>query len=277
MAEFAIILAALTGVVGLLIGSFLNVVVYRVPNGMSIVSPPSACPNCGRHIRGFDNVPVLSWLFLRGKCRDCREPISWRYPAVELGTAVLFLAVAWRFLPAALAGGTSTLVSSSPALIAFVFLAAISIALALIDLDVHRLPNSIVLPALIVAAVLITLAGVLTGDYDALLRAGIGMVAMFAFYFLLAVIYPGGMGFGDVKLAAVLGVYLGWLGWGELVVGAFAAFLLGGLFAIGLMIFRKAGRKSGIPFGPWMLGGAWIAILFGHSISAGYLALFGLS
>jgi leader peptidase (prepilin peptidase)/N-methyltransferase len=277
VAEFAIVLAATAGVVGLLIGSFLNVVVYRVPAGMSIVSPPSACPNCGRHIRGFDNIPVLSWLVLRGRCRDCREPISWRYPAVEFGTAILFLAVAWRFLPAALTGGGTTLAISLPALIAFTFLAAISIALALIDLDVHRLPNSIVLPALVVAAVLISLEAILAGNYGGLLRAGIGMAALFVFYFLLALIYPGGMGFGDVKLAAVLGIYLGWLGWGELVVGAFAAFLLGGLFAIGLMIFRRAGRKTAIPFGPWMLGGAWIAILFGNTITGGYLALFGLS
>lgn len=277
VASVAIILAALTGLVGLLIGSFLNVVVYRVPAGMSIVSPPSACPNCGRHIRGFDNIPVLSWLFLRGRCRDCREPISWRYPAVELGTAILFLAVAWRFLPAALQNGASTLAVSAPMLVAYAFLAAISIALALIDIDVHRLPNTIVLSALIVAAALFTLEAILTGNYAALLRAGIGMVALFAFYFLLALVYPGGMGFGDVKLAAVLGIYLGWLGWGELIVGAFAAFLLGGLFAVGLMIFKRAGRKSAIPFGPWMLGGAWIAILFGNTISAGYLALFGLS
>lgn len=277
VAEFAIILAALTGVIGLLIGSFLNVVVYRVPNGMSVVSPPSACPNCGRHIRGFDNVPVLSWLFLRGKCRDCREPISWRYPAVELGTAVLFLVVAWRFLPAALQGGARTLLLSIPELLAFVILAAISIALALIDIDVHRLPNTIVLPALGVAAVLMSLEAVLIGDYGSLLRAGIGMAAMFLFYFLLAFIYPGGMGFGDVKLAAVLGIYLGWLGWGELIVGTFAAFLLGGLFSIVLMILRRAGRKTRVPFGPWMLGGAWIAILFGSTISGAYLALFGLS
>lgn len=277
VAEVAIFLAAATGVIGLLIGSFLNVVVYRVPNGMSVVSPPSACPNCGRHIRGFDNVPVLSWLVLRGKCRDCREPISWRYPAVELGTAVLFLAAAWRFLPGMLANDGSKLLVSLPELVAYLFLAAISIALALIDIDVRRLPNTIVLPALVVAVVLIGLTAILTGDYGSLLRAGIGMAAMFLFYLLLAVIYPGGMGFGDVKLAAVLGLYLGWLGWGELIVGAFAAFLLGGLFAIGLMILRKAGRKSGIPFGPWMLGGAWISILFGHSISAGYLAILGLS
>jgi leader peptidase (prepilin peptidase) / N-methyltransferase len=276
VAEFAITLAALTGLVGLLIGSFLNVVVYRVPAGMSIVSPPSACPNCGRHIRGFDNIPVLSWLVLRGRCRDCREPISWRYPAVELGTAILFLAVAWRFLPAALSNGASTLAISTPMLLAFVYLAAISIVLALIDLDVRRLPNTIVLSALIGAAVLLSLEAILTGDYGSLLRAGIGMVALFGFYLLLALVYPGGMGFGDVKLAAVLGIYLGWLGWGDLIVGAFAAFLLGGIFAIGMMIFGKAGRKSAIPFGPWMLGGAWIAILFGNTITGGYLALFGL-
>jgi leader peptidase (prepilin peptidase)/N-methyltransferase len=276
-AEFSVVLAAVAGLLGLLIGSFVNVVVYRVPAGMSIVAPPSACPNCGRHIRGFDNIPVLSWLLLRGRCRDCREPISWRYPAVELGTAILFLAVAWRFLPAALSGGASTLAISAPMLIAFAYLAVISLALALIDIDVHRLPNTIVLPAFIVAAVLISLEAVLTDNYGSLLRAGVGMVALFVLYFLLAFIYPGGMGFGDVKLAAVLGIYLGWLGWGELVVGAFSAFLLGGIFAIVLMIFRRAGRKTAIPFGPWMLLGAWIAILFGNSIATGYLALFGLS
>jgi leader peptidase (prepilin peptidase)/N-methyltransferase len=272
VAEVALIIALAGGVLGLAIGSFLNVVVYRVPAGLSIVAPPSACPKCGHRIRGFDNVPVLSWLVLRGRCRDCREPISARYPAVELGTGVLFVIVVWRFL----AGGTSFAIAT-PLLVAFLYLAAVSVALALIDLDVRRLPNVIVLPSLLVAAALMSLEGILSGDYSSLIRAGISAAALFAFYFLLAFLYPGGMGFGDVKLAAVLGLYLGWLGWGNLIVGTFAAFLLGGLFGIGMMIFRKAGRKSTIPFGPWMLLGAWIGIFFGTNITAGYLALLGLN
>jgi leader peptidase (prepilin peptidase)/N-methyltransferase len=275
--EVGFIIALAGGVLGLAIGSFLNVVVYRVPAGLSIVAPPSACPKCGHHIRGFDNVPVLSWLVLRGRCRDCREPISARYPAVELGTGVLFVVVVWRFLAGGVSAGGTSVAIATPLLIAFLYLAAVSVALALIDLDVRRLPNVIVLPSLVVAAALMTLEGILSGDYSALIRAGIAMGALFAFYFLLAFLYPGGMGFGDVKLAALLGLYLGWLGWGNLIVGTFAAFLLGGLFAVGIMIFRKAGRKTAIPFGPWMLLGAWIGILFGTNITAAYLAVLGLN
>jgi leader peptidase (prepilin peptidase)/N-methyltransferase len=272
LAEFAVIAAITVGVLGLAIGSFLNVVAYRVPAGMSVVSPPSACPKCGRPIRGFDNVPVLSWLVLRGRCRDCSDSISARYPAVELGTGLFFVVVVWRFL----AGTSMAVPVAIPGVLAFIYLAAVSVVLALIDLDVRRLPNTIVLPSYAVGAVLLSLQAILSGDYSGLIRAGIGMAALFAFYLLLALVYPRGMGFGDVKLAGLLGLYLGWLGWGDLVVGAFAAFLLGGLFSVGLMIFRKAGRKTAIPFGPWMLLGAWIAILFGNNITTGYLALFGL-
>jgi leader peptidase (prepilin peptidase) / N-methyltransferase len=271
------IMVVICGLFGVVIGSFLNVVVYRVPAGVSIVTPASACPKCGRHIRGFDNVPLLSWLVLRGRCRDCGEPISPRYPAVELGTGLFFAVVAWQALSGLVVTGPSTIAVATPAFVAFLYLAAISVVLALIDLDVRKLPNVIVLPSYVVAAVLLLLESILSGDYGALLRAGIGMAALFLFYFVLAFAIPGGMGFGDVKLAGLLGIYLGWLGWGNLIVGAFAAFLFGGLFSVGLLIFRKAGRKSKIPFGPWMLLGAWAGILFGTNISAGYLAIFGLS
>ncbi len=271
---FAVVACGLFGVV---IGSFLNVVVYRVPAGMSIVSPPSACPKCGRHIRGFDNVPLISWLLLRGRCRDCGEPISARYPAVELGTGLLFAVVAWQALSGLVVTEPSSIAIATPVVIAFLYLAAISVVLTLIDIDVHRLPNSIVLPSYGVAVVLLLLESILTGDFGSLARAGIGMAALFLFYLLLAVVYPGGMGFGDVKLAGVLGLYLGWMGWGNLIVGAFAAFLLGGLFSLGLVIFRKAGGRSKVPFGPWMFLGAWVGIIFGTNITAGYLAILGLS
>jgi leader peptidase (prepilin peptidase)/N-methyltransferase len=273
--------ALIVGVFGSLIGSFLNVVAYRVPLKRSIVSPPSACPNCGAHIKGYDNIPVISWLVLRGKCRNCKSAISVRYPLVELGTAVFFGVVTWAFLPELAASvrtqTAGTFIAAVLVLVAFLYLAAVSVALALIDLDTHTLPNVIVLPSYAVGAALLSAAGILNGDYGALLRAGIGMAALWLAYLLLALAYPGGMGFGDVKLAGVLGLFLGYLGWSQLVVGAFAAFLLGGLFSLALLIARKVNRKSGIPFGPWMLGGAWVGALLGEPILHGYLAVFGLA
>jgi len=270
----AVTLIVLAGVFGLLIGSFLNVVVWRLPRGESLSHPGSACPKCGHPIRWWDNLPVLSWLILRGKCRDCGEPISTRYPAVEAFTGLFFAGIAWW----ALAGGLSlqSELALAVATVAFLYLGAISTALALIDLDVHRLPNKIVLPAYVVGVLLLGAASIIEGDFAQLLRAVIGAAILFAAYFLMAIVYPAGMGFGDVKLAGVLGLYLAWLGWGELAVGAFAAFVLGGVFSLVLLLLKKVSRKSGIPFGPWMLAGAWLGTFAGGIISERYLALFGL-
>jgi leader peptidase (prepilin peptidase)/N-methyltransferase len=266
------------GVFGLLIGSFLNVVAYRVPAGLSVVSPPSACPGCGGRIRPYDNIPVLSWLVLRGKCRDCAEPISARYPIVEAATGVFFAIVAFSYAPAlGTASSTVGIVSVVLQLAAYLYLAAISVALAAIDIDTHKLPNVIVLPSYAVGIVLLSASAILAHDPGALLRAALGMTGLFLFYLIVALISPRGMGFGDVKLAGVLGWFLGFLGIGPLVVGAFAAFLLGGLFAIALMLLKRAGRKSGIPFGPWMLAGAWVGIFAGPAIWNSYLALVGLA
>jgi leader peptidase (prepilin peptidase) / N-methyltransferase len=248
------------GLLGLLVGSFLNVVVWRVPRGESVVSPPSACPRCGSPIRPRDNVPVLSWMLLRGRCRNCGARISPRYPLVELATAVLFALTAWRL----------GMVWELPA---YLYLAAIAVALTLIDVDVRRLPNAIVLPSYGVAAVLLLLPAVAEGEWGAYVRALLGGAVLFAGYFLLAFAYPAGMGFGDVKLAGVLGMYLAWLGWGELAVGAFLGFLLGGLWGAALMLARRAGRRSAIPFGPFMLGGALVAVFTGGALSDAYLDL----
>lgn len=267
-------------VFGALIGSFLNVVVYRVPAGRSIVSPPSACGSCGTGIRPYDNIPVVSWLVLRGRCRSCRSAISARYPLVEAATGVAFAFVAWWFWagPQAPAGrGGAALAAGVLEVVAYLYFAAISIALALIDLDTHRLPNAIVLPSYLVGAALLGTASALSGDGGALLGAAVGGAVLYAVYLLLALVYPGGMGFGDVKLAGVVGVFLGYLGWGPLIVGAFAAFVLGGLFALALVAARRARRGSGIPFGPWMLAGAWLGILAGPTIWNAYLALLGLA
>lgn len=271
-------IAVVIGLFGLLIGSFLNVVVYRVPLGKSIVSPPSACPSCGASIRARDNIPALSWLMLRGRCRNCDERISVRYPLVELGTGVAFFVVALVFLPAILsAADGASAVAAVLVLVAYLYLAAISVALALIDIDVRKLPNVIVLPSYAVGIVLFTAAAFLSGDFGPLLRAGIAMAGLGILYFLMVLVYPGGMGMGDVKLAGVLGLYLGWAGWGALFVGALAAFVLGGIFGIVLMATGRATRKTGIPFGPWMLAGAAVGILFGSVALDGYLSMFGLT
>jgi leader peptidase (prepilin peptidase) / N-methyltransferase len=248
----------LAGVLGLIIGSFLNVVVWRVPRGESIAHPPSHCPACGADVRPRDNVPVVSWLLLRGRCRDCKAPISARYPLVELGTAAVFVVLAAR-------------IGLEPELPAFLYLGAIGVALALIDLDVKRLPNAIVLPSYVVAAVLLGAAAVFGDDWSSYLRAGLGMAALYAFYFALAWVYPAGMGFGDVKLAGVLGAYLGWLGWAEVITGTFLGFLFGGVVGMALMALGKAGRKSKVPFGPFMLAGAFVAILWGGALADLYL------
>lgn len=269
-------------VFGSLIGSFLNVVAYRLPSRRSIVSPPSACPNCGSYVRGYDNIPIASWLVLRGKCRDCRAPISVRYPLVELGTALLFLAVATVFLPPIAVSAAAAIPSgpSVPAgvlvLVAFLYLAAISVVLSLIDIDTHTLPNRVVLPSYAVAGVLFGVAAVTDGRWGALATACIGGGALFTLYAVLAFVRPGGMGLGDVKLAGVLGIFLGWMGWEALIVGGFAAFVLGGVYGVVQLVRRRATRTSGIPFGPWMLLGAWIGIFAGQSIAGGYLALMGL-
>lgn len=266
------------GVFGLLIGSFLNVVIYRVPAGLSIVSPPSACPRCGAEIKPYDNIPVLSWLALRGRCRNCAEPISPRYLFVELATGVFFALVAWRFWPhLGVQTDASHAVAGILTLLAYLYLAAISVVLALIDLDTHKLPNAIVLPSYLVGVGLLGASAALTGNWGALITAVIGAAAAFLLFFVLAMAVPGGMGFGDVKLAGVLGLFLGFLGWGQLVTGVFGGFLLGGLFAIGLVAARRAGRRSGIPFGPWMLAGAWVGVAVGGPLIHSYLTLTGIS
>jgi leader peptidase (prepilin peptidase)/N-methyltransferase len=250
-------------VFGLLIGSFLNVVIVRVPSGRSIVRPGSACV-CGEPIRPYDNLPVLSWLLLRGRARCCDAPIGVRYPLVELLTAICF-------------GVIAAVVGVSWELPALLYLAAIGIALTMIDLEQKRLPNAIVLPSYPVAAALLALAAFGEGKPSRLLYALIGAVALYVFYFVLMTVYPAGMGFGDVKLAGVLGLYLGWYGWQYAVVGAFLAFVVGGVVGIALMLFGGAGRKSLIPFGPFMLVGAWLGLICAAPIASWYLGASGLT
>ncbi len=272
-----IIVPAIVGVLGAAIGSFLNVVIHRVPAGISVVSPPSACPNCSARVRPYDNIPIVSWVVLRGRCRDCAAPFSGRYALVELLTALVFAGIAAWQLPALLTAPTPAATAAGALVtVALLYFAAISIALAAIDLDTHRLPNAIVLPSYGVLGALLASAAIVTGDVESAARAAASAGILFTVYLLLALISPRGMGMGDVKLAGVIGLMLGWFGWSALAVGTLAAFGLGALVGVGLIIARRASRTTGIPFGPWMLGGAWVGIMLGEPMARGYLALFGL-
>jgi leader peptidase (prepilin peptidase)/N-methyltransferase len=164
----------------------------------------------------------------------------------------------------------------NPALPAFLYLAAVGVALAVIDLDVRRLPNAIVLPSYAVASVLLAMSSVVDATWTAYLRALAGMATLFLLYFVLALAHPGGMGFGDVKLAGVLGLYLGWLGWAEVAVGTFLGFLLGGAAGVLLIVLGRATRRSAIPFGPFMLAGALAAVLWGPALAGLYADVSGL-
>lgn len=267
-------LVLLAGLYGLVIGSFLNVVIYRVPAGISLLRQ-SRCPNCDAPVRWWQNIPVLSWLALRGRCANCSKPISPRYPLVELGTGAAFAIAAW-YLPqtagAWLPGqpGTAAAWALLPVVVAYLWFAASGIALALIDHDTHRLPDAIVLPGYLVGGGLLTLACLLGADWWSLLRACIGMALLYAFYLLLSLARAGGMGGGDIKLAGLVGLHLGWLGWWPLAVGALAAFVLGGVFGVALIATRRAERKTSIPFGPWILAGAWVGVLAGASVAQFY-------
>lgn len=267
------------GTFGAFIGSFLNVVVYRVPLGRSVVSPGSACGSCGHAVRWYDNIPLISWLVLRGRCRDCGSGIAARYPLVELGTAVFLGVVAWRFVPeigtALATGSTAASIAAGLQTVAFLYLAAISIALAIIDLDTQRLPNALVLPAFPVGLGLLGAAAALTGAWLSLL---IGLATALAFaviYAIPAFVRPGAMGMGDVKLAGVLGLYLGWLGLVPAGVGLLAGFILGGGVGLALLLSGR-GRTAKIAYGPWLLAGAWVGILLGEPLAGGYLSLYGL-
>jgi leader peptidase (prepilin peptidase)/N-methyltransferase len=245
---------------GLVIGSFLNVVIYRVPRDESILFPGSHCTSCAAPVKARHNVPVLGWLMLRGRCAVCGSGISIRYPLVEAGTAALFAAITIRF-------------GLSVQLPAYLYLAAIGVTLAMIDFDVRRLPDSIVLPSYVISVLLLMPAGAVTGEWWVATRSLLGMAALWIIYMILALAYPRGMGFGDVKLAGLLGLYLGWLGWSSVLVGTFAGFLLGGVAGAAMMATRRATRKSMIPFGPFMLAGAMLAFFAAGPVAGWYGSL----
>jgi leader peptidase (prepilin peptidase)/N-methyltransferase len=232
----------------LAIGSFLNVVASRLPLGRSVSTPRSACPHCGAEIRARDNVPLLSYALLRGRCRDCKAPIGWRYPAVELATALL---VAGCFLDFGL---------SLHALAAAVFCVAL-VAISAIDIERRIVPNRIVLPASVVVLALM-LAWKPSIEWPV---AGFGAAL---FLFVAALLYPRGMGMGDVKLALLLGVAVG-----RTVPVALLAGMLAALLPSAVLVFRHgaAARKMGIPFAPFLALGGVVALFAGDTIVDWYL------
>jgi len=239
-------------VVGLVIGSFLNVVIARLPERRSLWRPGSACPACGAAIAWYDNIPMLSFLALRGRCRACDVAISWRYPAVELLTAAAFLG-AWLAF-----GPTGRFVVASALLAAL-------IAITVIDLEHQIIPDVITLPG-IVAGVLI---GMGTGTW---LDSLIGVLVGGGVFFVIILVQPGGMGGGDMKLGGMLGAFLGWK---VLLFSLFVAVTLGGALAIALLATGLRGRKDPIPFGPFLALGGATGLLWGEGVVTWYLRGFG--
>lgn len=251
------------GVLGLLIGSFLNVVIHRVPAGQSLVSPGSACPRCGHAVRARDNVPVVSWLLLRGRCRDCRAPIAVRYPLVELATGLLFVLVAWRF-------------GSTPYTAAALVVAAAGLALVMIDLDHRRLPFAVT-GAMAIGVVIALSIDVLRHGADSVPGALAAAALWLAVYGGVWLVTAGrGMGLGDVALAPVLGLVLGWLGWGPALVGLGAGFVIGAVVGVVLIVSGVAGARSKVPHGPFLLSGALLGMVAGAPLATVYLDLVGL-
>jgi leader peptidase (prepilin peptidase) / N-methyltransferase len=241
-------------VLGLVFGSFLSVVAHRVPLGESIVAPRSRCPSCGTQIAAYDNIPVFSYLALRGRCRHCRARVPVTYPLLEAGLAAIFVAILLRYPD----DGIEIVLGAC--------LAATLVTVTLTDLEHRVIPNKI----LIVAA-LIALAVIVAGDRDALVEHLLAAAIAFAVLFAVAIVYPRGMGMGDVKLAGVMGLYLGKAVAPALLIG----FAAGAVYGIVLIATRGAeARKQAVPFGPFLALGGLVAIFCGTEIVDWYTDTF---
>ncbi len=245
---------------GLVFGSFLTVAIARVPAGESLVRPRSRCPACGVQIRNADNIPVLSWLLLRGRCRSCKARISAVYPLIELATAGLFAATALAFDDPWIVGMLAPFLG---------LLAAITV----IDWRHRIIPNRLVYPTFLIAAGYLVIARLAGAPVD-LVDALIGCLAYGGGLLIVALIAPRGMGMGDVKLAGLVGLVLGGLGLRYVGVAAAAGILIGGVAAI-VALLSGASRKSGLPYGPWIALGAGVAVFFGDRLADAYLRFIG--
>jgi len=230
---------------GAAIGSFSNVCIYRLPKKLSIISPPSQCPNCGKNISPFDNIPIISFLILRGRCRYCQSSISWRYPIVELITGLIFLSLYLNFL-------------ISPQFFIYALLCTSLIIIAFIDLEHKIIPDVITLPGIIIG---LTLS--LTMPHITLINSIKGLLIGGGLFYAIAIISRGGMGGGDIKLIAMVGSFLGWK---NVLLTIFLGSLFGSIVGIVLIILKKKNRKDMVPFGPFLSLGAIISIFFGRDL-----------
>jgi leader peptidase (prepilin peptidase) / N-methyltransferase len=244
---------AITMIAGLMIGSFLTVVAERVPRGESVVAPGSRCGSCGLRLGPLDLVPVFSWLFLRGKCRRCRTNIGIEPLVLELATAGLFVAMGAKF------GATWETA-------AFCVLSAGLVVQSWIDLRTRRLPRQITYVTLALGAPLLVIAALVRDEPRRVVTMLAGAAIALAFMALLYVLSHGGLGEGDVRIAPLLGAYLGWLGLPYVPVGLFLGFLFGSIVGVAAMVVGKAGRKTAIPFGPFLAAGTLVAVFIGRAV-----------
>jgi len=245
------------GLFGLLIGSFLNVVIYRLPRGQSLVTPPSTCPGCGSRIRPIDNIPVLSWILLGGKCHKCGAPISIQYPIVELATGLLFLLVAW-------------LTPAGPLLAARLLFVVILVVLFGIDLHHQILPNVITLPGIAIGFLfsLVTPPGWMNSLIGIALGGGVLYAIAAAYY---AVRREEGLGMGDVKMLAMIGAFLGWK---AVLVTLILSSFAGALVGIGIIALSRGSMRLALPFGTFLAVGAIAAMIVGEPLVAWYSGFF---
>jgi len=288
LAQTPALLYLIAGVLGLIVGSFLNVVILRLPRimelewhrecaqlaelagsgpapvpdqALSLANPPSSCPHCGARIAPWDNIPVVSWLLLRGRCRDCKGSISARYPLIEALTAALSVIVVWQFG------------ASAEALAALVLTWGL-IALAFIDLDTQLLPDDITLP-LLWLGLLISLAGLFTDSTSAIIGAVAGFLILWSVFHLFRLLTgKEGMGRGDFKLLALFGAWLGWQALPQIVL---LSAMAGAIIGVALIATGRRDSQQPIPFGPFLAMAGWIALLWGESITDAYLRWSGLA
>ena len=243
---------------GLCVGSFLNVVIARLPAGRSVVRPGSACPRCGREIAWYDNVPVASYVLLRARCRACHASISWRYPAIELTCAALF-ALAYLYF------------GKSPRLVGALILLATLLAITWIDLDHQIIPDVLSIPGAIVGLLLSIVPGGI-GLKDAIVGAVVGGgVFILIIVGSSLIIGQPGMGIGDVKLGAMIGAFLGWK---LVLLSILLSVLIGGPLAATLLATGRKARKDPVPFGPFLALGGMISLFWGDALLAWYFGQF---
>ncbi|OCL28138.1 peptidase A24 [Orenia metallireducens] len=246
-------IASIVFIYGLIIGSFLNVVIYRLPREESIVFPPSHCPNCQTNLKAFDLIPIFSFLFNKGKCRYCSENISYQYPLVEILTGIIFFALYWKY-------------KLSIELLIYVVLACLLIVSSLIDLKYMIIPDYLNYFGIVLGFIF-----ALFFEYQTLYSALLGLLIPAAILLLIVIISKGGMGVGDVKLIAMIGAFIGVK---YAVATIFLGAFIGSVIGVGLMITGIKGRKDRIPFGPFIAMAALLMILWGEDIINWYIGLF---